>query len=173
MKDISKEQLSEIARGFRKDELISLCQELGIEFELHEMSRDIVKKLISDLDVNGIPDPYECSELMFNFMFNLGYIDEEGNVLEDKEAQPNEVENVKPEEPKVKYPPCWGHEDERDPACRRCKVQQICREYTQSIRPVCFGKLFDSSSEDCKNCLVAGLCRLAYAENVKVIKSIK
>ena len=161
-----------IAKEFRKEELIALCQELGIHYELHEMARVFVKNIISDLEKNDIPDPFECSELMFNFLYIAKFIDENGDVLEAE----HEVENVKQEqqaEKNVELPPCWGYEDaERDPACKKCKLQLECRKQKETLRPVCFGKLFSAVEDDCKNCLVAHFCKTQFAESVKIINSL-
>lgn len=164
---------SDILQEFKKPELLELCTELGIEYQIQAMSRDIIKSILSDIDTNGIPedpnDPEQCSELLFSFLAFIKYIDENGNVIEEVVDEiPNVTQKVEiPVE--VTLPPCWGFEDDADPSCKKCKLQDQCRIQRNNTRPECFGKLFSSAEEDCNACLVASYCKVEYNRIQKLL----
>jgi len=153
---------SEILQEFNKSELLEILQELGIVYEIHTMARDLIQSILNDLNESGLPDPLnekECSELLYNFMWIAGYIDEDGNILNEEEEADNEIKKPVKEE---QLPPCWGFEDDRDPSCNRCKLQDLCRQQKINTKPECFGRLYDMSAHECQMCLVASYCKIEF-----------
>jgi hypothetical protein len=68
-----------------------------------------------------------------------------------------------------KMPDCFAFEDDKDPACRKCKVATLCRQSREANRPECFGKYFEPHSEECKVCIEAAFCVLAMPKTAKKI----
>lgn len=52
---------------------------------------------------------------------------------------------------------CWSMAEDRDSACRRCKVFQACSAERVKVRPPCFGR-YMKGDEQCEVCLEALPC---------------
>jgi len=98
---------------------------------------------------------------MDEFLYVAEYIDDEGNLLEEEEDEQIEDVSTQVEEAKEvdQTPPdCYTFADERDPACKKCKLVRECVLARIDNRPLCFGQFFDDTAEECKVCIEAPLC---------------
>jgi len=145
----------ELYRQFSKEELIEIADELELPHKGKQAST-LVKATLKDVDDNGIPETDDCSDLLLEFLLAANYIDEEGNILDGDEPEPEEeVEDL---EELSKTHECYTLADERDPACNRCKLLDICKQARLDNRPECFGQLYDVNAEECKVCIEAPFC---------------
>lgn len=154
--------VKELYTQFSKTELVDAANQLDIRVNPKKMSnRQIAKKIIEDLDANGVPEADDCSELLLELLLSAEYIDEYGELVEevtveDVEEVPPKVEEATPEE----LPVCFSFADERDPACNRCKVKAECLVARVANRPSCFGKYYDEHDVECQGCMEAPNCKL-------------
>jgi len=95
--------------------------------------------------------------LLFEYLVAAEIIDEDGNLIGEVETDAKPAEQSVPKE---NMPPCYGFEDDRDPACKRCKVAQSCRTTRVESRPACFGKLYAEHDENCMACIEAPFCKI-------------
>lgn len=159
------EDLTTLYRDFLKSELQSLAEELEIDVSGETTTKVLVKKIINDIVESGVPETEDCSTLMLEFLVAAEVCDEDGNLLDEVQV---EGDASIPEELPVtdeKMPDCYGFEDNRDPACNRCKAQIMCRELRMAQRPPCFGKLYEANDENCKACIEAPFCKLELSKN--------
>lgn len=146
-----------VHRVFRKHELQQVAEELGLTVG-RKNTRQLVLEIINDLEDRGLPDVKEASDELFEFMLNIEFIDENGNILEVVETEKPEV----PEPVNHKWttkPECYSLADIRDPACKRCILIDECLEQRVLARPPCYGKMYSVTSEECMACIEAGPCR--------------
>jgi len=141
-------------KEFRKSELFDIADELDLDVEEGLRSLELSDLLVEDIETNGVPEPEECSDLMFEFLVVAGFVDEDGEIIEYVEEE-EETEEINYEE----MPECFSLADDRDPACNRCKVFEICMKERIANRPKCFGRLYSPNAEECKNCLEALYCK--------------
>jgi hypothetical protein len=158
---MSNNTLSELYSQFSKSELLQIAEELKIKnVQMETRSSVITKSVLDDLDSNGVPETSQCSDLMLEFLVAAEYVDEEGNLIEGEEG--NDGENAREGEEKivdlVAYPECYSFADDRDPACNRCKVFELCTKERISRRPDCFGKMYSESADECRLCIEAPFC---------------
>lgn len=156
---------AQVQRMFKKVELISIAEELGMETE-SLTARQLVVGIVNDLEQSGVPETGDCSDELFEFMLNADFIDEDGNLIEVSNGRKGGTDEVEEEEDDSdeisipeELPPCYAFADSRDPACNRCVIFDMCHEERVLVRPECYGKLFDATSEECRGCLEAGPCR--------------
>ena len=146
---------NELMGVFTKTEIIAIAEELGLPLDDgRPTALQILQMIDDDLRQHGVPPEEDCSELLDDFLFQAGWIDEDGNPIAKVEVQPDVV-----------LPECFSWADERDPSCKRCKVFEACLVKRIAKRPGCYGKLFMASNEDCMACLEASTCR-----TVKTVK---
>lgn len=172
---------SNLHRYYTKEELISLAELFGLDTGGN--TRELVGRILSDLQANGVPDEDdECvDDLVYNFLCDAGYYDcgdAEGEVetgieelMEEEESEEVDyVEKPEEEEETIEPPDCYGFADERDKACRACKIMSACMKYRKQVRAElpCYGIMFDGHSEECKACLEAGPCRTETIALVKI-----
>lgn len=148
-------------RDFKKSELLAICSELELKASADDTAIKIVDRIVTDIDEKGLPEPSESSKLLREFMLTAEYIDEYGNVIEEGTgAQIIEAQPVQEEAAKVpQLPTCYGLNDERDPACHKCKVARDCHVQRIKNRPECFGKMFDKNAVECQVCIEASACQ--------------
>lgn len=158
-----------VYKQFEKTELLKIAKELGLDLRADERSVVMVEKLFQDISKEGVPEPSECSDLLFEFLVTAEYIDEEGNILEEAEGKESEAEG----EAAVENPVCFSYADDRDPSCQKCKVFDACMRTRISSRPECFGKLYVEHDEQCKACLEALPCSLLVKAITKVKEGVK
>ena len=164
------EDYSSLYRDFMKAELLSIAESLDLDTSSETTSKVLVKRIMQNLIDEGVPEIEECSDLMYQFLVAAEVIDADGNLIEGEtieeadavaeETSESEAENV---------PPCYGFEDDRDPACEKCKVQIACRKLRIRQRPPCFGKLFEVNDENCKVCIEAPFCKQVLEEMRKAL----
>lgn len=166
---------------FSKEELLELSKELVLDVDSHFTSYELAHEIDSDLQVNGVPPEEECSELLDTFLFTYGYITEDGAVVDewpeltvfDKPKEPADEEEsayiikndviVIGEETFPKYG-CFSMAEQRDPACRKCKIQEVCMAERIRVRPPCFGDYL-ATNEECKVCIEALPCSQLQGEH--------
>ena len=144
--------IDEVAKQFTKKELHAIAGELAVEVQLGTNSKALVDAIIKSLDTDGVPEFDDCSDTLAEFLLAAEYIDEEGNLLEEEtDEDVIEEEAVKPE--------CFGYQDDRDPACERCKVLSACKKEKARTRPECFGVRYKVNDPECQICLEYGECK--------------
>lgn len=145
---------SEIVKRFGKKTLLGMCEELGVEVRSSVRAADLVDIIDDDLDENGVPE--EMSEELEDLAFVLGYIDEDGNLIE-----PDDTEGEKEQEEVIdgELPDCYGYADGQDPACKKCKIFDLCMAERIALRPACFGTMYDNNSPECHGCIEAMECK--------------
>lgn len=67
---------------FNKEEMVKLAQELGIQASLTQTVVELARNIHGNLITEGIPAEEDCSELLDEYLFTLGYIDEDGAVID-------------------------------------------------------------------------------------------
>lgn len=147
-----------LCKQFDKDEIFQIAKELGLEVQAVDRAIVVMEMVLTDIEENGIPETEECSDLMFEFLVNAEYVDEEGNVL-GEEAEAQEAEKIEEETAK---PKCYSFADNRDPACKRCKLLDSCMKVRITNRPPCFGLLFDRNDAECIACLESPFCKIEF-----------
>jgi len=146
-------------KEFNKSEIIEIANELDLKTKVTQSAKIMTNMILGDLNDEGVPE--ECSELMDEFLYVAEYIDDEGNLLEEEEDEQIEDVSTQVEEAKEvdQTPPdCFTFADERDPACKKCKLVRECVLARVDNRPLCFGQFFDDTAEECKVCIEAPLC---------------
>jgi D-alanyl-D-alanine carboxypeptidase len=151
-------------KEFNKSEIIEIAKELELETKVTQSAKVMTNMILDDLNDEGVPE--ECSELMNEFLYVAGYIDDDGDLLEEEEDEQIEdvstqVDEVKEAEEVDQKPDCFTFADERDPACKKCKLVRECVLARVDNRPLCFGQFFDDTAEECKVCIEAPLCSQA------------
>lgn len=164
----SDEVLASIYRQFDKDELLDIAGELGVVINERSPVARIIKALAADLEEEGVPEAEVSSDLMNEFLYVAGYIDEDGELIEVNEDEPESPDqeedetsdNTDSESVPNERPACFSLADDRDPACNRCAVFQACLETRINRRPECFGVAYSEHAEECKICIERPFCRL-------------
>lgn len=134
----------ELATLFTEDELSDIATALGIRFDEEVTDADVVDTILSDINTNGVPETDD--PIITSFLFEAGFIDENGELVGGQEDD-------------VKLPQCFSLAELRDPSCRKCKVLQMCLQSRVSKRPSCFGVLWDATDPQCLACIEYGPCR--------------
>ena len=150
----------DLYRQFNKQELITVAKELDIETQ-GKQSSTLVKLSLADLEGTGVPELDDCTDLMMEFLLAAGYINEDGEFLEEgEEVEPESSDETDEDEiDEADYPECFSLADERDPACNRCRLLEICKEARINNRPECFGQMYDANVDECKVCIEAPFCK--------------
>lgn len=147
----------DIAKRFGKDTLLGMAEELGLEVDVGRHVYKLVDDLIDDLETNGLPDE-EVSDALWDFMVASGFIDEDGNELYRESSGDDEGGDADDKDDVTEWK-CFGMLDENDPACRRCKGRERCLEKRISVRPSCFGRMYDAENDDCADCVHWKYCQ--------------
>lgn len=168
--------VSDLHTLFGKPELIACCEELKLDTT--GTTRDLIARLYMDMYTNGLPANEDCSDSLYSFMVEARFIDEDGTELEIPELDMSE-EEVNERKPAgivetidgdpSNAPRCYGYADNRDPACRRCKLLDTCTVKRISIRPPCFGKEFSTVAEECLVCIEAYNCKVAFEDAKRIL----
>jgi len=169
--------MDELTKGllqdFSKEELLAIAEELEIKLPkgMGTMARGIIQSVYANLDKEGVPDATfggslatdedEVSELLFDFLLAAEYVDEDGNILEDDETEEKGGDAEEIEELPDDLPECFGYAEIKDPACRKCKIYNLCAIERIGTRPECFGVLFKLQDEECLSCIEANECQQA------------
>jgi hypothetical protein len=158
MDSIPKELYSEFTKG----EIISMCEELEIKHSIDENSRVLVKKILENVEEEGVPEIDEMSDILLEFLVAAEICDENGELI-SQDDKPNKKGGEAKEEHKVDIirdlPPCWGIGDDYDPTCAKCKMRKDCIELRISNRPKCFSVSYSRNAEECKVCIEAVPCQ--------------
>jgi hypothetical protein len=147
-----------VHRLFKKSELQGIAQELDLPIG-KLTTRQLVMAIVNDIEDQGIPSTDDCSDDLFEFLLNIDFIDEDGEILKVSKEKPTEVTNS-PKEP-VEKPECFSFAEIRDPACKRCVIYDRCLEARERARPACFGRSYSADSEECRGCIEASACSVA------------
>lgn len=176
----------DVMTQFSKAELIEIANELGIDAD-GVRALELVELIRDDIRENDLPAEEDTSDLMEDFLYVAGYIDEDGDIIVGEPeggklgAQVVKFEGFTEDHvvtitdtgdgvtvladgfiiagEEVSKPPCFSFADERDPACRRCKVLEYCKAERIKSRPKCFGLLYKATDEHCIKCLEAINCK--------------
>ncbi len=149
-------------KEFNKSEILEIAKELELKAKVTQSAKVMTNMILENLNAEGVPE--KCSELLDEFLYVAEYIDDDGNLLEEEEEDEQiEDDSTQVEEAEViiQEPDCFTFADERDPACKRCKLVRECVVARIDNRPACFGQYFDDTSEECKVCIEAPLCSQA------------
>lgn len=157
-------------RDFLKTELLDIAEQLQLATTNDTTSKVLVQKIIKDIEANGVPEIVDCSELMLEFLVAAEVCDVDGNLLDgDSEGVASKIDSTEVIQ-EESLPECYGFEDDRDPACNRCRVQESCKALRIQNRPPCFGRLFDKNDESCKVCIEAPFCLQDFDKNKVLVK---
>lgn len=185
-----------LMQEFEKLELVAVAEELELVVQDGQSTLSIIEAIRKSLREEGIPAEEDCSDLLDDFLFVAGYIDEAGNIV-DEDPEGGELGNVVDsarivsedklvvhtemgdgvverethfivDGKEVPKPQCYGFAEERDPACKRCRVMEYCKKERLASRPACFGKLFSATDENCADCLEAASCKIVTLDQIKV-----
>lgn len=158
--------VSNLYKQFNKEEIITIAGELGLDVKARQSVRVLTNKVLSDIEEQGAPDVDDnnISDLMLEFLYTADVIDDDGNYIDKEEDEQIEDVSTQAEEAVIEdvgqQPDCYTFADERDPACKRCKLMNACLDVRLASRPVCFGQLFDDRAEECKVCIEAPFCSM-------------
>lgn len=142
------ELITDIVGSFNLEELRDISKEM--ELETSGDIQTIVANILKSFQEDGIPYFDESSDLLAELLIFCDYYNEDGEYLVDEGG----------DEEEIKKPQCYGFQDDKDPACSGCPIQAACKEHRESLRPGCFGLLYDKHAEECKHCLEASNCRI-------------
>ena len=159
--------MDDVLRGlmaeFKKSELLEIAKELDLEMSRGVRAPTLISSILKNLDDEGVPEPDDCSDVLWEFLVAAEYIDEDGNLLEleeddDEKEGGNELQENGVE--KIDHK-CYGYHDPHDPACRKCKVSDQCiiKRQADLLKLECYGLLFDKSDPECGSCIEASGCR--------------
>jgi hypothetical protein len=151
---------SDIAKRFGKAAILSIAKdELGIDINPSEHIYAVIEKIVADIEEQGVPDSSECNDDLFDLLIALGYIDEDGNPIEEG-SEPETKQKGDVELPDT-LPGCWSRGEMDNSACRNCKILQPCLEAREKNKKnrVCFGVLYKEADENCRICLDWKDCR--------------
>lgn len=153
----------DLAKRFGKSSLLAVAEELEIDISESTRVPDIVAAIRSDMETNGIIDG-EVSDVMYDVMIAMEFIDQEGNIPEDQLAESKDLpeEEEPQDEAQTDRPKCFGWGDPKhDPACARCKVGTACHEHTMSttVRQLpCWGQ-YEADADECTLCILWRMCK--------------
>lgn len=138
---LDKDVVADVMEDFSHDELKEIAEELGLRSSYKPET--LIKKISKHVEDKGIAE--DCSELLEELVYVLGYD------IEDEEESEEEIEKI---------PECYTFADDRDPACRKCKLFAECKVEREKNRPPCFGKLYDPDHPECQICIENQFCRI-------------
>ena len=64
-------------KEFNKSEILEIAKELELNTKVSQSAKIITNMILADLADEGVPE--ECSELMDEFLYVAGYIDDDGD----------------------------------------------------------------------------------------------
>lgn len=144
-----------LSEEFSTGELVKVAEAIGLAPTSRWGKRRLLDAIRARIANVGVPVP-DDNELLEEFLYVAEYIDSEGNIEDkkdkldlDKFMEENDIDEVSE---------CFGFADDKDPACRRCKLYVYCAEERIQNLPACYGRLYNPSKEECKNCLEAYYC---------------
>jgi|WetSurSiteA1Bulk_404760.scaffolds.fasta_scaffold91936_2 hypothetical protein len=153
----------DIVSQFSKTEVRKIASIMGLQTAKEDRSLailDAIFSTIADVGVDQIlvVDSEADGELLMQFLAVAEVLNEDGEQIDFLEQEVSESE----------LPDCYGAGDDRDVACRTCRVLRSCLEKRKENRLAmpCFGKEFEGNSEDCLLCIEASLCKEAKASLV-------
>jgi len=152
--------IRDLYQDFRKEEILDIADELGVKFDISDRTKVIIGKIL-DFVSEHKPKFAKLSDEAAEFLVAAEICDEDGEYLdsfENKKIQSVEETKTVSNDDEVKLPECYGKADRDDPACMICKLLSDCSDERIRSRPICFGKLYDSNSEDCKLCIEEEFC---------------
>jgi len=149
---------SDLVKRFGKSAIYSICEELGLEADTSVHVFRMLESIESDLDENGIPEVDDCSDDLYDMLIAIGYIDEEGELIDIQEG--GATQPVSKGDLPDTLPDCWGCVDEDDLACGRCTLHDKCIvERGRLIDGLeCFGVMYEPKVKECSICLYWKLC---------------
>jgi hypothetical protein len=111
--------------------------------------------VISNIEEDGVPEMEGISDTLAEFLHVCGFVDEDGNIIEDEESVDEEEETVE----EIPDWMCFGYADSRDPACGKCKLYDRCKTTRIANRPECFGISYNENAPECRECIEAPFCK--------------
>lgn len=145
--------VDEIAKGlysqFSKKELHEVASELEISIDGSETTRVLARKILGDINENGVPENLEeISDTLFELLVAAEFIDEDGNIIEEAPSGEETATAIIPAD-EIPDWKCFSYADPRDPACNKCKLYEPCWKRRVEIRPSCFGKFYAENDPEC------------------------
>lgn len=163
---MDKKLVSGLVRDFSKQEVLEIAEEVLEEEVSSKISKlNIVGQVLDDIDDRGIPDLDECSDLVYEFLVAAEYVegDDTDDVPEGGDEEKEELETEEEEgESGVEdddLPECYGFADNRDPACKKCRIKSDCMKVRLASRPECYGLLYEDNVGECDICIEALSCK--------------
>lgn len=169
--------IDQVAKKFKVQELTLIAEEVRLSPVSRWGNRQYAEAIIASIQKDGIPDPpvgklSSGQELLEEFLFIAGYVDEEGNIVDESDL-PSELtgdvvgskrltlEQFMLKENIAKEPDCMSFADDADVNCPACKLYPYCAEKRLARLPPCFGLLWDPTNSKCANdnCIEAPFCK--------------
>lgn len=169
--------IDNITKEFKVQELTLIAEEVKLSPVSRWGNRQYAEAIITSIRKSGIPDTpvgklSSGQELLEEFLFIAGYVDEDGNLV-DESSRPAELtgdvfgpkrltlEQFMQKENISKKPDCFSCADDADVNCSGCKLYPYCAEKRLARLPPCFGLLWDPTNSDCtmENCIEAPFCK--------------
>lgn len=153
-----------IVSEFKVGELVLVAEALGLAPVSAWGGRKVVDAIRIKLKKDGVPedDPKDArkADLLDDFLYVDGWIDDDGNILKEGGGNPETVEEFMTLHKIEKaLPDCFGFADDGDPACKKCVLYLYCAEDRIANLPGCFGIMYSVNEVECDNCLEAPFCK--------------
>jgi hypothetical protein len=154
--------IKDMYSDFTKEEILKISKEFGLDHKLTDRAKVIIEDLLTLAEDKHMPtDKKSMSDLAFEFLAAAEVIDDDGEYIsksDEAEAPAETVEEAEEQEEEKKTPECYGLADGIDPSCQQCKIYDACLSKRVDNRPICYGKNFDSVSDECKMCIESETC---------------
>ena len=160
-----------LVEEFSSGELTTIAEELGLSPTSRWPQRKLVDLIRLQIKQKGLPEsPPEdvelsrAQELVEDFLYVGGYVDDEGNVTKEVSDELT-LDEFMEQHGIAKLPSCFGGADDSDPACSRCLIYKYCGQERIIKLPACFGILYDANHPECRGCIEAPFCTKAMPTN--------
>lgn len=168
--------IDNLAKEFKVQELTLIAEEVKLSPVSRWGNRQYAEAIITGIRKDGIPDApvgklSSGQELLEEFLFIAGYVDEDGNLVDESNLPPELVgdvigskrlslEQFMQKENISTKPDCFSFADDKDVNCPGCKLYPYCAEIRLANLPQCFGLMWDPAIVDCvEQCIEAPFCK--------------
>jgi hypothetical protein len=153
-----------LANQFKTSELVQIAEAIGLSPTSRWGSRKLIDAILGYIKKSGIPKDLAGTDSRRNmveeFLYVAGFINGDGNVEEGEKTDRPPLEEFMEANKIENRPDCYGYQDDGDPACKRCTLNEYCVEERLENLPPCYALLFDMVAEECKKCFEAPLCKV-------------
>lgn len=172
--------IDNLAKEFKAQELTLIAETVKLSPVSRWGNRQYAEAIITCIRKDGIPDPpvgklSSGQELLEEFLYIAGYVDEEGNLVDESNLPPEltgdtigpkrlTLEQFMQKENIVAKPACFSFADDEDVNCSGCPLYPYCAEERLAKLPPCFALMWDPTNSDCvepERCIEAPFCKEA------------